>query len=130
MRTLGSGLIIGCVLLACSSGGGGNAAVQRGVGAACSTNADCPEMGQRCLTNFKGGMCGIADCTHSSQCPTGSVCVADPDFSRNFCLLVCSDKPDCNINRPVTYESNCTSTLNAIDHTDAGADPKVCRPPS
>ena len=101
------------------------------MGAACTKNDDCTEQGQVCLTQFKGGMCGIADCTSTTMCPAGSVCVADPDFSRNFCLLTCIDKPDCNVHRPVESEANCSSTLNAIDTRDGGvADPKVCRPPN
>jgi len=108
----------------------GNSAVERGIGAACADNSECQEAGQACLTEFRGGMCGIADCTSSSQCPSGSVCVADPDFSRNFCLLVCQVKADCNVHRPVEVEANCSSTLNQIDVPDGGTDPKVCRPPN
>jgi hypothetical protein len=111
--------------------GSGNAAVRRGVGAACDDDSDCKN-DTVCLTEFKGGMCGIADCTASSQCPNGSVCVADPDFARNFCLLVCDAKSDCNVHRPVADEANCSSTLNEIESADGGAgnDPKVCRPPN
>ena len=112
--------------------GSGSEAVRRGVGAACNSDSDCTEEGQVCLTEFKGGMCGIADCTSSSACPSGSVCVADPDFSRNYCLLVCDMKEDCNVHRPAEDEANCSSTLNEIDGAggDAGSDPKVCRPPN
>jgi len=107
----------------------GSEAVRRGVGAACNGDSDCTEEGQVCLTEFKGGMCGIADCTSSSACPSGSVCVADPDFSRNYCLLVCDMKEDCNVHRPGD-DANCSSTLNEIDGGGAGNDPKVCRPPN
>jgi hypothetical protein len=100
------------------------------VGAACASDTDCTEEGQRCLTEFRGGLCGIADCTSSAQCPGGSVCVADPDFSRNYCLLACVDKPECNVHRAVDVEANCTSTLNQLDPPDGGNGPKVCRPPN
>src|SRR5262245_6949983 len=95
---------MGFLIVACCLAGGCKSAVDRGVGSACASSSDCTEEGQQCLTLFKGGMCGIADCTASSQCPKGSVCVADPDFARNFCLLVCVVKPDCNINRPIESE--------------------------
>jgi hypothetical protein len=88
-------------------------------------------------------MCGIADCTSSAGCPDGSVCVADPDFSRNFCLLVCAVKEDCNVNRPVEDAANCSSTLNEVGVGNSGGaggtagvggatstNPKVCRPPT
>ena len=119
------------VVLACLFASGcDESAVERGVGAACSKNEDCTESGQVCLTEFKGGMCGIANCTSSSACPSGSVCVADPDFSKNYCLLTCVDKPDCNQNRPVESEASCSSTLNQVDPPDGGTSPKVCRPPN
>lgn len=113
--------------LAC---GDDSTAVQRGIGAACASSAECTEMGQMCLTQFRGGMCGIADCTASSQCPAGSVCVSDPDLARNFCLLTCLDKPDCNVHRSVEVEANCSSTLNQLDPPEGGTGPKVCRPPN
>jgi hypothetical protein len=127
-------LIASALAVACGDGeddASDNEAVRRGVGAACTSSSECTEEGQVCLTQFKGGMCGIADCTSSSECPTGSVCVADPDLAQNFCLLVCDMRTDCNVHRPVDDEANCSSTLNAIDEPDAGPnDPKVCRPPS
>ena len=131
-------LTLGCFLVVASLGcgddegdDGTSEAVRRGVGVACAENSDCTERGQVCLSEFKGGMCGIADCTTSSECPEGSVCVADPELARNFCLLVCTDKPDCNVRRPAESEANCSSSLNAIDTPDGGTnDPKVCRPPS
>jgi len=113
-----------------SDDGSGNAAVRRGVGAACTTDSDC-KTDLVCLTEFKGGMCGIAECTTTSECPEGSVCVADSDLSRNFCLLACDVKEDCNVHRPLDDEANCSSTLNEVDPPDGGTnDPKVCRPPS
>lgn len=113
-----------------ADGDSGNAAVRRGVGAACATDEDC-KTDLSCLTDFKGGMCGIADCARSSECPEGSVCVADPDLSRNYCLLTCEEKTDCNVHRPADDEANCSSSLNEIESAGgASNDPKVCRPPS
>lgn len=124
-------LIAACSLILCAACGDDDA-VARGVGAACATDEDCTEEGQRCLAQFKGGMCGIAGCTASSMCPAGSVCVDDPDLGESFCLLTCVDKPDCNVHRSVDDEANCSSTLNAVDEgLDGGvADTKVCRPPN
>ena len=126
-------LLVACsIAVACGgdddSGTPTSEAARRGVGSACKADTDCTEAGQVCLTDFKGGMCGIADCTMTSECPTGSVCVGDPDLARNFCLLVCIDKPDCNVHRSIDEEANCTSTLNQID-AKTGMDPKVCQPP-
>jgi len=131
-------LVAGCFAIACDDDeqggpGPGNEAVRRGVGAECADDDDCTEEGQVCLTEFRGGMCGIADCTASSECPDGSVCVADPDFNQNYCLLVCVNKPDCNVHRSLANEANCSSSLNAIDSGSGGegpGDPKVCRPPN
>jgi hypothetical protein len=139
MRGLAAIVPILCVLLVgCGDDddSGGSEAIQRGIGAACATNEDCTEAGQVCLTDFQGGMCGLADCTASTDCPDGSVCVADPDLSRNYCLLVCNAKADCNVSRPASDEANCSSTLNAIEASGAAgaggasSDAKVCRPPT
>src|SRR5258705_119731 len=112
IRSLFISAVICCSVSACGNDGSANEAVRRGIGAACATNDDCKEPGQTCLTQFKGGMCGVADCTASSQCPAGSVCVSDPDLSKNFCLLVCATKADCNVHRAPDNEANCSSTLN------------------
>src|SRR6186713_166367 len=134
-RSLFASAMIGCFLYGCGEdeeAKKGNEAVRRGVGAECEVDEDCTETGQRCLDQFKGGMCGIADCTASSECPDGSVCVADPDFSMNFCLLVCDMKADCNVHRSPDNEANCSSTLNEVGvgaggaGADAGTNPKVC----
>jgi hypothetical protein len=125
--------IVAMVLVCAATAGCGDddSAVERGVGAACSEDADCTEPGQACLTQFKGGMCGIEDCSASSECPAGSVCVDDPDLSQTFCLLTCVEKVDCNVHRPAADEANCSSTLNQLDPPDGGgSDPKVCRPPT
>ena len=138
LRTLFASAVVGFLAYGCGDDEEappkGNEAVRRGVGAECAADDDCTESGQKCLDQFKGGMCGIADCTSSSQCPNGSVCVADPDLATNFCLLVCEQKADCNVHRSPDNEANCSSTLNEIGAGGAGADPgndpKVCRPPN
>jgi hypothetical protein len=123
-------VILSSFLAGCDDDGNGSHAVSLGVGAACDDDEACGEA-QACLTEFKGGMCGIADCTASSECPVGSVCVADPDLSRNFCLLTCKSKAECNVHRSVDEEANCSSSLNEVDAPDGGEnDPKVCRPPN
>ena len=113
------------VLLLCSCGGGSEA-IRRGVGAECNADLKCSETGQTCLTEFKGGYCGVANCMHDTDCPAGSACVT-ADNQTNYCFLICVDKPDCNPHRAVDNESNCTSSLDFVDGTMAR---KVCNPPS
>jgi hypothetical protein len=112
---------------ACSdSGGGGSEAVRHGVGAACSTSTDCTEMGQSCLA-FKGGYCGVADCTSDASCPQGSACVAHTD-GKNYCFLICVEKVDCNLNRPVLEEqANCSANVTFVSGNKGS---KACVPPS
>jgi hypothetical protein len=102
-----------------------NEAQRHGVGSACTTDANCTEEGQRCLT-FKGGYCGIADCIADSGCPNGSACVAHDD-GKNYCFLVCTEKTQCNWNRGTDIESNCSANI-----TFVGADQtrKACVPPT
>ena len=123
-------LILPPVLGACGSdnppGGSGNPAADIGVGDACGTNQDCLKEGQECLTNFKGGYCGVRNCAGDIDCPTGSACVAHTDGT-NYCFLLCIDKADCNVYRPVTDESNCSSN---VDFVDGKRGDKACVPPS
>lgn len=109
----------------CGCGGGGSEAVRRGVGAECLRDTDCTENGQRCLTGFKGGYCGISPCAHDTDCPQGSACVTEDDGS-NYCFLVCADKVECNPHRSVENEASCNSSLTFVDGTMGR---KVCRPP-
>lgn len=103
----------------------GSEAHRRGVGAACDNNDDCAEKGQRCLP-FKGGYCGIADCTTDDECPAGSACVAHDDGA-NYCFLLCREKPDCNVHRPLDDESNCASNVSYVDGPQSL---RACVPPS
>lgn len=129
----------GAISTACGNdgGGGGTEAQRHGVGAACNSDADCPEPGQHCLA-FKGGYCGVADCTtdvagaagagggSAVGCPAGSACVAHTD-GRNYCFLICTDKPQCNLYRPLDVEANCSSSVDFIGGTVTA---KACVPPS
>lgn len=97
-----------------------------GVAAACTTADDCKQEGQTCLTQFKGGYCGVADCMVSSDCPDGSLCVAHTDGT-NYCFRACAEKVDCNQNRPADVEANCSSS---IDFASGDKEGKACVPPS
>ena len=105
----------------------GSEAVSRGVGAACAVDEDCREPGQSCL-NFKGGYCGVADCQSDPDCPQGSACVTHTDGA-NYCFLLCANKLDCNLHRPVDDEANCVSSIVFVDE-DANQTHKACEPPS
>ena len=106
-------------------GPGGSEADLHGIGAICTTNADCWEPGQTCLP-FKGGYCGVEGCMSNQDCPAGSACVAHTTGT-NYCFLICKDKVDCNFNRPPESEANCSSN---ITFTDGGKGSKACVPPS
>ncbi len=122
-KTFLSFVVMSCA--ACSSSGSGTAAQQRGVGSACTTAADCTEKGQACLP-FKGGYCGIEGCKANADCPAGSACVKHTD-GKNYCFLLCADKPDCNVNRTPANEANCSSTATFVE---AATGKKACVPPS
>lgn len=104
----------------------GTEAMRRGLGAACTEDAECREEGQSCLTEFKGGYCGLRGCTTHEQCPTGSACVAHDD-GNNYCFLICAIKDECNRSRPPEDQANCESSI-----TFVGGDKsvKACVPPS
>lgn len=106
------------------------AADRAGVGAECTDAAECEspdeEIELECLTQFKGGYCGLAGCEGDADCPEGSACVTHTD-GMNYCFRVCQDKPDCNRNRSVENESNC---VGSIDFVDPRNERKACEPPS
>jgi hypothetical protein len=124
-RVLSLVLIVGFshALLGC--GGSGSEAQRRGVGSACTVDKDCTETGQVCLA-FKGGYCGLADCQNDAACPAGSACVVHTD-GRNYCFLICTDKPQCNLHRSVDVEANCSSSVTFVNST---MNAKACVPPS
>jgi len=104
----------------------GSEATLRGVGAACTSDDQCQEEGQRCL-NFKGGYCGVADCQSDLDCPQGSACVTFE--GANYCFLLCTDKPQCNVHRPVADEANCVGSITFVE-ANAHQSHKACEPPS
>jgi len=111
----------------------GTEADQLGVGAQCQTHEQCElyiedgsesEYMLRCLDLFKGGYCGIIDCKNHDDCPEGSGCVSHDDGFK-YCFGVCVDKADCNINRNVDLEANCSANI-----TWSGPElGKACVPP-
>jgi len=98
---------------------------RRGVGAECTTGDDCTEETQSCLTQFKGGYCGIDLCIAHEDCPAASACVTHDD-GNNYCFRTCTDKAECNENRSVDNESNCVGSVTWVGD-DLG---KACVPPS
>lgn len=114
----------------------GNEADQVGVAAQCQIAADCEYEYEHdtdtdtepfvleCLTSFKGGYCGVTDCTSHEDCPLGSACVMHDDGS-NYCFRLCVDKAECNLHRDADQEANCSSNI-AYVGDDVG---KACVPP-
>jgi len=109
-----------------AAGCGGSDADALGIGAECTVNEDCNvDDGQSCL-GFKGGYCGRQDCTGDIDCPEDSRCVAHDD-GINYCFRTCVDKVECNENRSVDNEANCSSNITFVDAPASG---KACVPPS
>jgi hypothetical protein len=118
-------LVILIILFGVSKCHEGTEADVRGVGSGCITADDCTEEGQDCL-DFKGGYCGIKDCTADTECPEGSRCVAHTDGT-NYCFLICTEKPQCNLNRSLENESNCSANITFVEDPQEA---KACVPPS
>lgn len=98
------------------------------VGAECTASEECDvvdEMALECLTQFKGGYCGLEGCTGDVDCPEVSACV-NYDDGQNYCFRLCQDKPECNRERSAENESNCTGSVNFVDSRN---DRKACEPP-
>ena len=121
----------------CGNSDGETEADRVGVGAECTVDpgadppSTCPvvqkdemDVQLECL-QFKGGYCGVEGCTGDLDCPDGSACVTHDD-GKNYCFRECTDKPECNLNRP-TCESNCVGSITFVDPRD---DRKACEPPS
>lgn len=104
----------------------GNDADSVGVGAQCLQDTDCKQEGQKCLTQFKGGYCGVENCVSNAGCPENSICVTHTD-EKNYCFRTCIEKIECNANRDLENESNCSSNVTLFDGTK---DHKACVPPS
>jgi hypothetical protein len=113
------------LLMAC----GGSEADELGIAAQCTDSEECTQdedFEQVCLTQFAGGYCGLADCVDDLDCPEDSACIAHTGGT-NYCFRTCVDKPDCNANRDVCNESNCSSN---VTFTDEAQGRKACVPPS
>lgn len=99
-----------------------------GVAAECSTEAPCPELDDEvtlaCLTEFKGGYCGLKGCAANADCPENAICVTHG--GENYCFRTCTDKTECNANRTEKNEANCSSSITRVE---AGSS-KACVPPS
>ncbi|HEX6245584.1 MAG TPA: hypothetical protein VFZ61_31890 [Polyangiales bacterium] len=119
-----------CALWGCDDDKG-TEADRLGVGAECRSSDDCLQQGDggvnlTCLTQFKGGYCGLQGCSGNDDCPDQSACVLHDDGNR-YCFRSCSDKPECNANRSPANESNCSSNVSYVDDDTRG---KACVPPS
>lgn len=98
-----------------------------GVGAQCTKTDDCDtKLDEACLTQFKGGYCGLEGCMHDTDCPADSACVTHTD-AHNYCFRTCSTKDDCNANRDPDNEANCSSSVTFVE---AQMNRKACVPPS
>jgi hypothetical protein len=132
MQKLWVMLAMGLCLTACGDDGDdGTEADQLGVGAQCTSTADClheEDAGVHltCLLQFKGGYCGVEDCDSNDDCPDQSVCVAHEDGS-NYCFRSCVEKVECNENRDADQEANCSGNTEFVDTDTEG---KACVPPS
>lgn len=116
--------LLGFLLVVAACDDDGTPAERRGVGATCSKNENCAE-GLTCLA-FKGGYCGLTGCTSDAPCPAGSACVKHSNAA-NYCFLVCAEKAECNRNRIVDYEANCSAS---VTFAVPGTNTKACVPPS
>ncbi|MBW1809222.1 MAG: hypothetical protein JRJ19_10040 [Deltaproteobacteria bacterium] len=129
-------ILITCLLLVLSgvmavlvNCGSSNEANQQKIGAECTKLEDCdddnPETeALECILDFKGGYCGRKDCVASTDCPEGSLCA---DYEAGlYCFLVCTDKVQCNQNRTLDNESNCSSNIDPVE----GGEDKLCIPPA
>ena len=131
MRSLVAAIVGSCALCGCGDDDGPTESDRLGVGAECSTNEDCLREGDggvnlACLTQFKGGYCGLEGCTGNQDCPERSACVAHAD-GKNYCFRSCTDKSECNVNRSADHESNCSANVEYVDRDTQG---KSCVPPA
>jgi hypothetical protein len=104
----------------------GDDADDLGVGAQCTSNEQCDADTMQVCLQFKGGYCGLMGCTVDADCPDKSACIKHTD-NVNYCFRICIDKPDCNANRDVENESNCSSSVEFVEGANGR---KACVPPS
>jgi hypothetical protein len=95
-----------------------------GVGAACVGDVDC-KAPLTCMTGFKGGYCGVKDCTTNAQCPADSLCVKHSD-AVGYCYLKCTAATTCSFCRPPAYAAACSDQVTFLE---AGTTGSVCVPP-
>jgi hypothetical protein len=105
----------------------GTEADRLGVGAQCESTDQCdPEIDLLCLPQFKGGYCGLAGCEADEDCPEASACILHED-GETYCFRICADKPECNANRDLENEANCSSSAEFVEGANGR---KACVPPS
>jgi hypothetical protein len=123
------GILAALVSVTVATACGGSDADRLNVGAECLASEDCDNSDdfiQTCLPQFAGGYCGLQDCLDDLDCPEDSACIAHTD-GVNYCFRTCADKPECNRNRSIENESNCSSN---VVFTDGANGRKACVPPS
>jgi hypothetical protein len=127
-------VLIAALLTGCGDDDGGSAADRLGVGAQCTRDDHCLQsdvdggISQSCLTQFKGGYCGLEGCRSAVDCPSGSDCVTHDD-GVNYCFRTCANKPECNRHRDPDSEANCSSSVDWASTPKAAAQ-KACVPPT
>jgi hypothetical protein len=115
------------ILIVAGTAGCSTSADNLGVGAQCTATSQCDgTQHEVCLTQFKGGYCGLEGCVHDTDCPTDSACIANTD-GHNYCFRTCATKTDCNANRDPVNEANCSSTATFVDPVMGR---KACSPPN
>jgi hypothetical protein len=96
-----------------------------GIGAECTTDADCDQdTFLTCLTQFQGGYCAGPGCVMDDDCPEGSICVVAA--GGNSCFMTCTQASDCNANRTAANPASCSADI--VRAQDGTA--MVCVPPS
>jgi hypothetical protein len=93
-----------------------------GVGAACADDRDC-DPALACLTDFRGGYCGKANCTGNADCPGNAQCVRVGD-DETTCMRSCADDTDCSFCRGSEVAATCSDD---VERVEAGGG-RVCVP--
>jgi hypothetical protein len=106
----------------------GDDADDLGIGAQCTGNDQCDAETMQVCLQFKGGYCGLMGCATDADCPDLSACVMHDDGT-NYCFRTCVDKAECNANRDVDNESNCSSSVTWVEPGNKNGI-KACVPPS
>jgi hypothetical protein len=121
------GYLLVLLALCAACGDDGTEADRLGVGAQCESTDQCdPDIDLICLPQFKGGYCGLQNCEGDVDCPEASACILHDD-GETYCFRLCADKPDCNLNRDLENEANCSSSAEFVDGANGR---KACVPPS